>query len=67
MNQLNSFMVLAINGGFRISYIYDKISDETGELVSTNNRGNFYAVDLELKKSIESIREYIIKNKLQNN
>lgn len=65
MKQLNSFMVLAMGGGNRVSYTYDEINDETGEPISVNNKGNFYAVNAGLKEHIEAIREYIREFKLE--
>lgn len=65
MKQLSSFMVLNIDGGDRISYTYDVINDETGELESQNNKGNFFAVQPELKEHINAIRNYIRSNKLE--
>ena len=64
MNQLSSFMVLSIDGGQRVSYTYNEINADTGEPISVNNKKNFYAVDPELLKHIDAIREYISKNKL---
>lgn len=65
MKQLSSFVVLSINGGYRISYTFDEINEETGDLVSQNNKESFFAVDEDLKKSIESIRSFIQSNKLE--
>lgn len=65
MKQLSSFMVLNVDGGDRVSYTYNEIDDETGELISTNNKKNFYAIDNELKGHIEAIRDYIRTNKLE--
>ena len=65
MKQLSSFMVLNIGGGDRISYTYNDINDESGELISANNKANFYAVDPELKTHIEAIREHIRVHKLE--
>lgn len=64
INQLSSFMVLSIDGGDRVSYTYNEINSDTGELISTNNKKNFYAVDTELQGHIEAIRDYIRENKL---
>ena len=63
--QLNSFMALTIGGGDRISYTFDEINDETGEPISVNNKGNFYAVDVTLKGHIEAIRDFIREHKLE--
>lgn len=64
INQLASFAVLNVNGGDRISYTYDEIDADTGDVVSSNNKGSFFAVDPSLKGKITSIRNYISENKL---
>ncbi|MBQ1293383.1 MAG: hypothetical protein IIY21_05055 [Clostridiales bacterium] len=64
IKQLASFAVLNVNGGYRVTYTYDEINADTGDLISSNNKGSFYAVDKDLKNEIEAIREYIIDNKL---
>lgn len=64
IKQLASFAVLNVNGGDRISYTFDEIDAETGDVVSTNNKGSFFAVDSALKGKITQIRNYIIENKL---
>lgn len=56
-------MVLSVNGGDRVSYTFDEI-DESGNATSTNNKKNFYVVDDEVSKAIETIRNYIKDNKL---
>jgi len=64
IKQLASFAVLNVNGGDRISYTFDEIDAETGDVVSTNNKGSFFAVDSALKGKITQMRNYIIENKL---
>lgn len=64
IKQLASFAVLNVNGGSRVTYTYDEIDAETGDLVSSNNKGSFYAVDSKLKGNITAIRNYISDNKL---
>jgi len=64
IKQLASFAVLNVNGGDRISYTFDEIDAETGDVVSANNKGSFFAVDSALKGKITQIRNYIIENKL---
>ena len=64
IKQLASFAVLNVNGGNRVTYTYDEIDADTGEMISSNNKGNFFAVDADLKSDIEQIRNYIINNKL---
>ena len=64
IKQLASFAALSVNGGDRISYTYDEIDAETGDVVSANNKGSFFAVDPALKSKITQIRNYIAENKL---
>lgn len=64
MKNLSSFIALSINGGQRISYTYDVINSETGDLISANNKESFFAVDADLKQHIDAIREYITSHKL---
>jgi len=65
MKQLSSFIVLNINGGDRVSFTFDEINENTGELTSSNNKASFYAVDSVLKQHIEAIRSYIREKKLE--
>lgn len=64
IKQLASFAALNVNGGNRISYTYDEIDADTGDMISQNNKGNFYVVDVDLQKNIEDIRAYIQEHKL---
>ena len=64
IKNLASFAVLNVNGGERVSFTYDEIDAETGDMISSNNKGNFFAVDENLKKDIEDIRAYIQEHKL---
>ena len=64
IKQLASFAVLSVNGGDRVTYTYDEIDSEMGDMISANNKGNFYAVDPSLKGKITQIRNYIQENRL---
>lgn len=64
IKQLASFAVLNVNGGERVSFTYDEIDAETGDMISSNNKGNFFAVDQALLGHIEEIRKYITEHKL---
>jgi len=64
MKQLSSMMILNVNGGDRISYTYDVIDDETGELVEGNKKETFFVIDNTLRQDIEKVRDYIRENKL---
>lgn len=59
MKQISGFSVVRINGGNRVSYTYDEIDNESGELISSNNRKSFYAVDQKLNEYIEYIRLFV--------
>lgn len=65
VKQLASFAVLQVNGGDRVTYTFDEIDADTGDMISSNNKGSFFAVDSSLKGKITSIRNYITDNKLQ--
>lgn len=64
MKQLSSFMVLSVNGGDRISYTYDEIDPDTGDLISSNNKESFFVVNANVRGHINSIRNFIANNKL---
>ena len=64
LKQLASFAVINVNGGQRVTFTYDEIDPDTGDVISQNNKGNFYAVDQTLLQNIESIRSYIQEHKL---
>lgn len=64
IKQLASFAAINVNGGQRVSYTYDEIDPDTGDVISQNNKGNFYAVDEALLGHIEAIRSYITEHKL---
>lgn len=57
-------MVINYNGSDRVSFTYDTIDDETGDLVSTNDSRTFFVTDDDLRENIESIRAYVRDNKL---
>lgn len=64
IKQLASFAVISVNGGQRVTFTYDEIDPDTGDVISQNNKGNFYAVDQKLLKNIEEVRTYIAEQKL---
>ena len=59
-----STVVLNVNGGDRVSYTYDEIDADTGEVIGSNTKESFFVVDAGLRGDIESVREYIRENKL---
>ena len=64
MKQLSSFLALNVNGGDRISYTYDEIDANSGEVTNANVKESFFVVDEELRVHINAIRQYIRENKL---
>lgn len=64
MKQLSSFMVLSVSGGDRISYTYDTINGETGDVEASNTKESFFVVDETLRAHIDAIRDYIREHKL---
>ena len=64
MKQLSSFMALNVNGGDRISFTYDVIDADTGDLVSSNVKESFFVVDEDLRGLVNDIRDWIRENKL---
>lgn len=64
IKQLSSFMALNVNGGDRISYTYDEIDADTGELVEKNQKGSFFVVDSDLRSHIDGVRDFIREHKL---
>ena len=64
IKQLASFAVLNVNGGQRISYTFDEIDAETGDVFSSNQKGSFFFVDDTLKKEIEDVRTFIQEHRL---
>lgn len=64
MKQLSSFMVLNVNGGDRVSFTYDEVDAQTGDLVSSNNKESFFVVDETLRGKVNDIRAYIREHKL---
>ena len=64
MKQLSSFLVLSVNGGDRVSYTYDVIDENTGEVIDSNVKESFFVVDEGLRSDINAVRNYIRENKL---
>ena len=64
MKKLTSFTQLTTGEGDRIAYTYSEI-DDSGTIISQQNRGNFVVVDQELKSHIEAIQAYIQQNRLE--
>lgn len=50
MKVLTSFTKLVTGEGIRIAYTYSEV-DDSGDLISQNNRGNFVAVNPGIEKA----------------
>lgn len=66
MKQLSSFMVLSVNGGDRISFTYDTIDPDTGNVVDTNTKESFFVVDETLRGHVNAVRDFIRENRLSD-
>lgn len=58
MKKLTSFTHLVTGEGDRIAYTYSEI-DDSGNLISQNNKGNFVAVDTDMIAHIRAIQQSI--------
>lgn len=63
MKILRAFQVINQDGEYSLSSTYNVI-DEKGNLVSRNEKDSFFVVDKELKTCIDTIEDYIKKNRL---
>lgn len=57
-------MALNVNGGDRLSFTYDVIDENTGDLIDSNAKESFFVVDETLRSHIEAIRDFIREHKL---
>ena len=64
MKKLSSFAVLNVEGGDRVSFTYN-VLDDTGNILSVNNKKSFFAVDPALSDHVKAIWEYIETNKME--
>ena len=64
INKLTSVASLTTGEGQRLDYTYSVVNDETGEIVSNNNKGSFVVMDADLQSHIDAIKTYINDNKL---
>lgn len=62
--ELNSFMIVDINGVDKVSYTYNEL-DSSGNQISCNNKKNFNVENDSLKNYIDKIKEYIIENQFK--
>lgn len=57
-------MALNVNGGDRISYTYDTIDADTGDVIDSNTKESFFVTDSTLRANVEAVRDYIREHKL---
>lgn len=61
---MTSFLALSANGGDRISFTFDEIDGDAGEIITTNRKESFVVVNEDLREHVNAIRDYIRTNKL---
>ena len=56
---LTSFMNLSTGEGSRIAFTYSEVDEDTGNIISQNNKGNFLVMKTEVQGHLDAIKEYI--------
>lgn len=64
MKALTSFTKLTTGEGIRIAYTYSVINDDTGEVISQNNKGSFIALDQSLRAHLNAVDSFISEHYL---
>lgn len=64
MKILKSFMITNAGEGDVVSFMYNEIDEETGNLISKNNRESFYPMDAKGKKMVTDMKKYIQTTRL---
>ena len=64
MKLLTSFTKLTTGEGIRVAYTYSVVDDNTGEVISQNNKGSFIALAPAVKKHLDAVDTYISENYL---
>ena len=59
MKMLTSFTKLTTGEGVRVAYTYSVVDEQTGAVISQNNKGNFIAMDTSLLNNISAIETFI--------
>ena len=52
-------MNLSTGEGSRIAYTYSEVNEETGEVVSQNNKGNFLVMNDDVQAHLDAVKKYI--------
>ena len=64
MKALTSFTKLTTGEGIRVAYTYSVIDDNTGEVISQNNKGSFIALVPALKQHLDAVDTFITEHYL---
>lgn len=64
IKQLSTVLIMNVSGGQRVSYTYDEVDEETGEVANANVKESFFAVQPALTGPIAEVSDWIRKNKL---
>ncbi len=56
---LTSFMNLSTGEGSRIAYTYSEVDENTGNIISQNNKGNFLVMDDDVQAYLDAVKKYI--------
>lgn len=56
---LTSFMNLSTGEGSRIAYTYSEVDENTGNIISQNNKGNFLVMDDDVQAHLDVVKKYI--------
>lgn len=56
---LTSFMNLSTGEGSRIAYTYSEVDENTGNIISQNNKGNFLVMDDDVQAHLDTVKKYI--------
>lgn len=66
MKILSSIMSANVEGAERLSYTYSNVDEATGKILGQPRKESFVVLDDEVLGHIFALREYIKKNKLQD-
>ena len=64
MKLLTSFTKLTTGEGARVAYTYSVVDEDTGEVISQNNKGSFIVMNPSVKQNIDAIDNFISEHYL---
>ena len=64
MKLLTSFTKLTTGEGTRVAYTYSVVDDNTGEVISQNNKGSFIAMVPAVKSHLDAVDQFISEHYL---